>query len=93
MLKSAPTLVEATPMGYDILKALARELLYKVRTSEEHACYVMTKKYGHLYATDAIRTIISEGQADEISERLYISRVRRSRKKELIISQPRLMAI
>ena len=93
MIKSAPTLVEASPMGYDILKALARELLYTVRTSEEHACFVMGRKYGHLYAPGALRTIIMEAEADEVSERIEESRIRRARMKALIISQPRLMAI
>ncbi len=80
MLRSAPTLVEATPMGYDILKSVASNLLFYLKTSREHATYAMNCKYGHIYTNACIVTIINEAIADEVNQRMRISQVRREKK-------------
>ena len=46
MLSNAPTLAEATPMGYAILKVIAAELVLVLGTTKEHALYVMMRNMG-----------------------------------------------
>lgn len=91
MIAAAPTLVEASTMSYDILKALARALVYKVGTTKEHAEYVMNKKYGHIYAPGVVRAIISEGIADEVADRIEVARIYRAKKKALALTAQRPM--
>lgn len=74
MLSNAPTLAEATPMGYAILKVIAAELVLVLGTTKEHALYVMMRKYGHIYATSCISAIINEGLTEEADRRLKLKR-------------------
>lgn len=91
MLNSAPTLVEASPMAYEMLKSLARQLMFNVRTTSDHAAYVIGKKYSHLYAPSVVSEIIKEAHDDEMSERIDASRRRREMKMNSIM-QPALLA-
>ena len=81
MLSSAPTLAQASPMAYDLLKALARQLLFNIKTTKEHAQYVMGRKYGHLYTQDAIIMIVDEAFGDELSERIQKNQRIRANKR------------
>lgn len=90
MLANAPTLSEATPMAYDLLKALARQLVYKIGTTKEHAQYVMNKKYSSLYAASIMSRIVDEACGDELSSRIGASRARRERKRAML-TQPVLL--
>lgn len=90
MLSSAPTLTEATPLTYDLLKSLARMLLYKVGTTKEHACYVMMKKYQHLYCQSVIQKIIDDAIGDEISIKIGASKRRRMQKLAMV-GQPQML--
>jgi hypothetical protein len=94
MLSSAPTLTEATPMAYDLLKALARQLLFNIRTTKEHAQYVMGKKYGHIYTQPVIMMIVDEAFGDELSERIQKSQKVRASKRAMAIGprQPVLLS-
>lgn len=91
MLTSAPTLTEATPLTYDLLKSLAQVLLYKVGTTKEHACYVMMKKYQHMYCQPIIQAIIDEAIGDEISAKIGASKRRREQKKAMV-GQPQILS-
>lgn len=91
MLKSAPVLVEATPMAYDMLKALARQLMFSVGTPVEYTGYVIYRKYGDLYHQDVISMLVKEAQADEISHRATLSNINRTRKRAMVMSQPHLL--
>jgi hypothetical protein len=90
MLSSAPTLTETTPLTYDLLRSLARMLLYKVGTTKEHACYVMCKKYSHLYCQAVVETIISEAVGDEISSKIGASKKRRLQRLAMV-GQPQML--
>jgi hypothetical protein len=90
MLSSAPTLTGATPLTYDLLKSLAQALLYKVGTTKEHACYVMMKKYSHLYCQSVIQTIIDEAIGDEISAKIGASK-RCRQQRMAMVGQPVLL--
>ena len=94
MLANAPTLTEATPMAYDLLKSMATQLVFTIKTTKEHALYVMSKKYGHLYHPRAITAIIDEAFADEISNRLKLSKDKKERKRHQVASsfQPVLLS-
>jgi hypothetical protein len=87
MLHNSPTLTEASPMAYDLLKSLARQLLFKVKTTSEHAEYVMGKKYSHIYANAVIAAIILEAADDEYSERVGASKRKRDMKRS-VVSHP-----
>lgn len=93
MLANAPALTEATPMAYDMLKAIARYLVFKVKTTKEHALYVMNKKYQHLYASGVVEVIIDEAIGDEQSERIGAAKRRRLAKLAASSAQPRLLAV
>lgn len=91
MINSAPTLVVADAISLGLVKAVARQLLYKVRTSREHAGFVISKKYSHLYTRGAIEVIIDEAIADEVSERVEISRKNRANKRAAKACAPSLL--
>jgi predicted nucleic acid-binding protein len=91
MLSNAPTLTEATPLAYELLKTLARMLVFKVQTTKEHACYVMMKKYGHLYAQATVQTIIDEGIGDELSQKIEERKRKRERMRAMAF-QPVLLS-
>jgi hypothetical protein len=90
MLASAPTLTEATPLAYDLMKSLARALIYKVGTTKEHACYVMGKKYSHLYCQAVLDTIISDAIGDEISSKIGAAKKRRQQRLAMV-GQPQML--
>ncbi len=92
MLANAPTLTETTPLTYDLLKSLARLLLYKVGTTKEHACYVMFKKYSHLYHQGVLETIISDAIGDEISSKIGAAKKRRL-SRLAVVNQPQMLHI
>ena len=87
MLSNAPNLTEATPMAYDLLKALATELIFHIKTTREHAIYVMNNRYGYLYNQACIATIIDEAFAEEINGRMRLGQKRRE-KRLLARQQP-----
>jgi hypothetical protein len=95
MLNSAPTLTEASPMAYDLLKSLAYNLVFYVKTTREHALGVMIRKYGHIYTTPCLSMIINEAFSDEINQRMRLRQVRKER--EMVSraqpSQPVLLAV
>lgn len=91
MLTSAPTLAEPTPLSYELLKTLARMLIFKVKTTKEHACYVMMKKYGHLYAQAVIQTIIDQGIGDELSQKIEARKKHRQRLQGMAF-QPQMLS-
>lgn len=93
MLTSAPTLTEATPIAYDLLKVLARQLIFKVKASDYHAAHVMRCKYGHIYTQGVIRMIVDEAIGDEMSERIGASKKKRMARKALASAQPQLAII
>lgn len=88
MLTNAPTLAEASPMAWDLLKVLARNLMGI--TTSDHAAYVMGRKYAAIYAQSAIAMIIKEAQVDEITWRRQANATRREAKKTLLHQQPML---
>jgi len=94
MLANAPNLTEATPMAYDLLKSLANALIFHIKTTREHATYVMNNRYGYLYNQACIATIIDEAFADEINSRMRLGQTRRE--KRLLArqqpSQPQLLS-
>ena len=92
MLNSAPTLVAATPLAYELLKSLAQTLTCKIGTSKEHALYVMNKKYSHLYDVKVIEAIIREGGDDFVANRIEENRHRRAAKRA-VVGQPMLLSV
>jgi len=90
MLANAPTLTEATPMSYDLLKALASQLIFRVKTTKEHAAYVMGKQYSHIYPPATLMLIAESAISDEQESRLRSAQRRRELKRS-IVPQPRLL--
>lgn len=91
MLSSAPTLTEANPMAYDLLKSLARQLLFKVKTTPDHAQYVMGKKYSHIYTPMIIAMIVKDAEGDELSERIASNKKKREMKRS-VVNQPVMLS-
>ncbi len=93
MLSSAPTLTEATPMAYDLLKQLARQLIYKVKAADYHAVHVMSCKYGHIYTRGVIRMLVDEAMGDELADRVGASKRKRAMRQMPAPAQPMLAII
>lgn len=81
MLANAPTLTAATPMTYDLLKVLAGQLLFTVKTTREHAEYVLGKKYGHLYDSACLSRIIRGAVDDQLNLASRILEEKREKKR------------
>lgn len=93
MLANAPTLVGASPMAYDMLKSLARELVYRVKATDYHAANAMHCKYSHIYTDSVIRKIVSEAMDEELATRIETSRKKRMLRARSQSSQPPLAII
>jgi hypothetical protein len=93
MLSSAPTLAEASPMAYDMLKVVARELVCRLKATDYHTAYAMRCKYGHIYTDGVIRRIIDEAIDEAQAERIEASRKKRMLRSHPQSSQPMLAII
>ena len=93
MISGAPVINDCKPISFELLKVVARHLMFGIKTTREHAGYVMLKKYSHVYTRGAIDVAIDEGIADEVSDKLKTSKARRDAKRSAPSVQPFLMAV
>lgn len=91
MLANAPTLAGASPIAYELLKVLARQLVFGCKTSKEHATSALIQKYSRLYTQGVIATIVQEAIADEASEKSEKAAEKRARRlSKPVLQQPLL---
>lgn len=86
MLANAPTLAEANPIAYALLKVLARQLIFGLKTSKEHAANALINKYARIYTQGVIGDIVRESMMDEFDDR---RRASSQRKMEKTLRRPK----
>ena len=89
MNNDAPSMHEAGKIQYDMLEVVAKQLIFTLKTTKEHAIYVMNVKYGHCFAQDLIRSLVEDIIKADTFEKL-VPRIKKQ-KPYKIYTQPSLL--